>query len=301
MFLWTILWRQGLLSADIEHKGAWEEGKVAVTDLRLMAVYAHPDDESFGTGGTLAKYAAEGVFVSLLTATRGEAGEINEPGRATPETLGQVREKELRCACEVLGVGELRFLDCRDGQVQSCDRTATLGKIVLAIRELKPAVVVTFGPEGVYGHPDHIAIGELASAAFEIAGDPGAFPEQLVGGLQPFSPLKLYYRLVPRSQFRRMLDDAKRAGIQITLGDIDLDHFGSDDSEITAIIDVLDYVEHKSRAIACHRTQIQPDNPFRKLPPEKWREFSRYEHFRLARSRLGEPAGIETDLFAGLR
>lgn len=271
-----------------------------IKQLSLLAVYAHPDDESFGTGGTLAKYAAAGVNVSLVTATRGEAGEINEPSLATPDRLGEVRENELRCACDVLRVRYLRFLDCLDGQLDRCDRSQVLGKIVLAIRELRPQVVITFGPEGVYGHPDHVAISGLATDAFNLAGDPKEYPEQLVDGVKEFSPQKLYYRTVPREQFRRMLESAAQAGIKIDFGEIDLERFGSDESEVTTIIDALDYVDLKSRAIECHRTQIQPNNPYRKLPPEKWREFARYEHFRLAISKVGQPAGIETDLFAGI-
>jgi LmbE family N-acetylglucosaminyl deacetylase len=230
-----------------------------------------------------------------------EAGEISDPTLATPERLGEVRENELRCAAGVLGAKELRFLDYVDGQLEQSDPNEVIGKIVLAIRELRPQVIITFGPEGIYGHPDHIAIGKMTTQAFQLAGDPGNYPDQLVSGLEAFAPQKLYYRILVRNEFKKMFDEAAQAGLKVDLGNIDVQAFGSDESEVTTVVDVLDYIDLKTRATECHKTQIQPNHPFSKLPPEKWREFSRREQFKLAISTVGQPAAIETDLFEGIR
>lgn len=269
--------------------------------LSLLAVFAHPDDESFGTGGTLARYVSEGISVVLVCATRGEVGEINDPVLATPETLGQVRENELRCALDVLGVSKLRFLDYIDGQLAAVDSDEAEGKVVRAIREFRPEVVFTFGPDGVYGHPDHVAISRLATAAFDSAAEPSRFPEQIAEGLSAHQARKLYYRAVSRQEFQRVLREASRAGIEVGLGDIDLDNFGVDERRITTRIDTDAFFEVKMRATRCHATQIQPNSPWQKLPTDQLRAFSRYETFTLARSLVGMPEGIEDDLFRGLR
>ncbi len=149
----------------------------------LLAVFAHPDDEAFGTGGTLARYAGEGVAVTLVCATRGEAGEIAEGTGATPETLGEVRENELRCAAETMGVRDVVFLGyCDSGMAGTPENRHpntfvntpaedVVRQLVAIIRRLRPEVVVTFEPNGGYGHPDHIAIHKHTVAAFQAAAD----------------------------------------------------------------------------------------------------------------------------------
>src|SRR5215208_2411556 len=142
--------------------------------LRLMCVLAHPDDESLGNGGMLAKYAAEGVETYLVTATRGERGwqgaEQDNPGMAA---LGTIREAELRAAAQVLGLREFHFLDYIDGDLDHADPAEAIAKIVTHLRRVKPHVVLTFGPAGAYGHPDHIAICQFATAACVAAADAG--------------------------------------------------------------------------------------------------------------------------------
>ena len=134
--------------------------------LRLLGIFAHPDDESLGNGGTFAKYAAEGVAISLITATRGQIGwfgdEDKNPG---PEELGRIREGELFAATAVLGVRDVSFLDYVDGQLDRADTPEIVDKIVDHVRRVRPQVVVTFDPQGAYGHPDHIAICQFATAA----------------------------------------------------------------------------------------------------------------------------------------
>lgn len=133
--------------------------------LSLMCVLAHPDDESLGTGGILARYAAEGIETYLVTATRGERGWQGNPADDLGlHELGRIREGELRCAAENLGVREVSFLDYVDGDLDQADPAEATGRIVAQLRRVRPHVVITFGPDGAYGHPDHIAICQFTTA-----------------------------------------------------------------------------------------------------------------------------------------
>jgi LmbE family N-acetylglucosaminyl deacetylase len=159
--------------------------------LRLLCVFAHPDDESMGMGGTLAKYAAEGVETHLVCATRGERGwfgpEDQNPGL---EALGKLREQELEKAVRELGMHGLYFLDTIDGEVDQANHAETIGRIVTHIRRVMPQVVVTFPPDGNYGHPDHIAVGQFTSAAIVCAADAGYKDSE---NFAPHRVSKLYY------------------------------------------------------------------------------------------------------------
>ncbi len=270
--------------------------------LSLLAVFAHPDDESFLTGGTLAKYAAEGVDLSLVCATRGEVGEISDPALATPATLGRVREEELRLACSLLGIRHLRFLDYIDGALPRVDSQEAVGKIVRAIRELRPQVVITFGPEGGGSrHPDHVAISHLATAAFRSAGDAGAFPEQLSGGLEPHAPLKLYYVAQPRERYQRLAQTLAPFVRGTSWENRDWSSFGVPEERITTRLDVSAHGATRLRAIATHRTQFARTHPYAVLPHELIMEVFKEECFILAESRVERPDGREDDLFRGIR
>lgn len=155
------------------------------SDLTLLAVFAHPDDESFGVGGTLARYSAEGVGVHLVCATRGEAGSVADPSRFRGEDLGALRERELRAAAAALGIRTIRLLGCGDGRLDCCPPTELVGRVVAAIRETRPQVVITFGPDGISGHPDHATISRATTEAVAAAGDPAAYSEQSARGLGP--------------------------------------------------------------------------------------------------------------------
>ena len=158
--------------------------------FRLLGILAHPDDESLGFGGVLAKCAAEGVETFLVTATRGEAGRFGSAGKGhDPAEVGRVREAELRAAAAVLGVSEVSVLGWPDGGVDRVEPTRAIGEIVSHIRRIRPDVVVTFGPEGGYGHPDHIAISQFATAAALCAAD----AEYQAGGAAPHRVAKFYY------------------------------------------------------------------------------------------------------------
>lgn len=136
-----------------------------------MAVFAHPDDESLGAGGTLANYASEGVEVSLVTATRGDAGRfhgrrLDDAQHPGPSQLAQIREAELRAAASALGVRDVSCLDYHDQQLDRADPRQAVADIAWHVRRLRPDVVITFGPDGGYGHPDHVAISQFTTAAW---------------------------------------------------------------------------------------------------------------------------------------
>jgi LmbE family N-acetylglucosaminyl deacetylase len=264
-----------------------------------MAIFAHPDDEAFGTGGTLTKYATEGYDVYLVTATRGEAGQIIEPDLATTANLPYVREQELRCACETYGIPPPRFLDYVDGQLPIVHQGQAVGKLVRIIRELCPQVVITFGPDGIYGHYDHIAVHRWATIAVNLAADHDCFPNQLTGTCQPHQVSKVYFRALPEEQVATMGEGDKPAAVM--MDGVPFYFFGRRHDEITTAIDVSDYAEAKLRGIRCHATQIAPDSPFSEAPDEVMQQpWFQSEHFILAHSTVGWPEEVETDLFAGL-
>lgn len=275
-----------------------------------MAVFAHPDDESFGIGGTLAKYAAEGVRVALACATMGEAGEINDPSLGTQEQLAEIRERELRCACEVLGISELHLLGYRDSGMAGspdnddpralvqADPAEVVGKIVRVIREVRPQVMVTFEKGGGYGHPDHMAIHRHTVSAFQAASDPGQYPAHL----EPHLPQKLYFTALPRRFFRGLVRRLKALGFDPDrIADFGWESRGVPDELCTAEIDVSAYMDIKRRAFRCHRSQLSPDSPFSLIPLQVRRDFMSTECFSLAGSRLEPEQEPETDLFAGVR
>jgi len=257
----------------------------------LLAIFAHPDDEAFGTGGTLSRYANEGKKVFLVCATRGEVGEISDPSFATPETLGKVREGELRCAAETMGVSELVFLDYRDsgmvGTPENKDPRAfinvpqeeVVAQLVSIIRRLKPQVIATFEPFGGYGHPDHIAIHNHTVKAFHAAADESQYPQHGPA----WQAQRLFYTAIPRSFFLDMRRQMTELGIDTS----DLDRFddprmGWPDEKIHVWMDVASTVEYKWDALHCHRTQFGPGNLFRRLPESQVKQLMGIECFSLA-------------------
>jgi LmbE family N-acetylglucosaminyl deacetylase len=238
-----------------------------MSKLTLLAVLAHPDDESFGMGGTLALYAARGVEVHLVCATRGEVGDVDPELLKGFDSIAQLRESELRCAAQHLGLAAVHFLDYRDsGMPGSPDNKhpkalaaqpleEVAANVVCYIRELKPQVVLTFDPYGGYGHPDHIAIQRATALAFEKSGDPdfspksgpAYTPERLYFHTMPHGFMKLAVRLMPL--FGR---DPHKFG---TNGDIDLTEIAAHDYPTHARIDIRSVIEKKEKAGACHASQ----------------------------------------------
>jgi LmbE family N-acetylglucosaminyl deacetylase len=269
-------------------------------DLTLMAFFAHPDDEAFGTGGTLARYGREGCQVYLVTATRGEAGEIVVPDLTTPANLPSVREEELRCACEIYGIHPPRFLEYPDGLLPIIHQGQAVGKLVRLIRELRPQVLVTFGPDGIYGHYDHIAVHRWAAIAFDLAADPECFPNQLDEECTPHQMDKLYYRVLSEELVNAMSEEGGPAAVM--MDGVPFPIVGHPQDEITTVIDVSDFAESKLRGLQCHVSQVGYDAPFGETPDEIVKEpWFLQETFSLARSTIGAAAEPETDLFSGLR
>jgi len=282
--------------------------------LTLLAVHAHPDDEVIGTGGTLARYAAEGVRTALVCATLGEEGEVVDPSMDQEETkrrLAEIREGELRGACRVLGVQELRILGYRDSGMAGtpanqhpeafcqADLNEATGRLVQIIRELHPQVMITYDENGGYRHPDHIMTHRVAVAAFHAAGDPLRYPEQ---GLEPWQPSKLYQIATPRSRFEKMREYYRQTGQPDPYDrpDRPIRRLGIPDALITATIDARQYLQQKRDALACHRTQISTESMFFKIPEDLASEGLGREHFILIRT-LVSLTLPEDDLFAGLR
>lgn len=275
---------------------------------RLLAVFAHPDDEG-AVAGTLAHYAQQGGQVILACATRGEAGEISDPSLATPANLGSVREAELRCACAAIGIADLRLLGyCDSGMDGTTDNdlpTAFIradadevkGKLVRIMRETRPHVVITFEPFGWYGHPDHIAAGRYASESFALAGDPAAYPE----AGDPWQPARLFHAALLFSDFKPMVDYGREHNLDLDFPD----HFPAEQeaalaAQITHRLDSDPYRRAKSAATACHRTQFGGDHLFNMVPQEIRRAANRYEHFIQVEPPLAPPPSPSDDLFAGL-
>lgn len=278
------------------------------TPTTLLAIYAHPDDEVLGAGGTLAKAAAQGVRVVIVVATRGEAGEIQRPGTATPETLPLVREQEMRCAAQALGVSELIFLDYRDSGMAgsldnehpaalvNADADEVLAKLAPIVRRLRPEVVITFEPYGGYGHPDHKAIHHHTLAALAAAADGEALP---VSGA-PWRVPRLYYHLLPRSIFREMRHRVAASGGDTSDYDEMLQNLPAEawpEDEVHVAVDVSHYVEQKWAAWNCHRTQFGPNSRFRRLPDADMKEIFSTEYFAMAHPQP-QPGVMLTDLFS---
>ena len=237
-------------------------------NLSLLAVLAHPDDETFGMGGTLARYAKEGVDVFLICATRGEVGEMDEEFLRGFNSIAERREYELRCAAKSLGIKEVIFLDYRDsGMVGSVHNdhpdslfSANLEQVaedvVQNIRRLQPSVVITFDPIGGYRHPDHIKIHEATIKAFKLASDP-SYQDQL--NQPPFQIKKLYYHSIPKDFLRwtvRIIKiigkDPRKFGKN---KDIDLVSIAEVHFPTHAIIHYGNVVNLRNEASACHSSQ----------------------------------------------
>jgi len=269
-----------------------------MTALRLLAVFAHPDDESMGMGGTLAKYSAGGVETYLVCASRGERGwfgpEEQNPGL---ERLGQLREKELACAGEVLGLKEIHYLGYVDGEVDQADAPEAIGKIAAHIRRIKPQVVVTFPPDGNYGHPDHIAVGQFTSAAIVCAADSGFIDP---ANQRPHRVSKQYY-MVDSEDFVNV--------IASKLGDITFEVDGQIRGEvawkewaITTRIDVSAYSRTAWKAIQCHQSQLASLGPLVDMPEDEICAILNMQGaFYRAFSLVNGGRKVETDLFEGLR
>jgi LmbE family N-acetylglucosaminyl deacetylase len=255
-----------------------------------MAVLAHPDDESLGFGGTLAKYASEGIDVFLLTATRGDGGryrghrpdEHQHPG---PSALAKIRETELRAAAAVLGVREVSLLDYLDQQLDSADPRAAIESIAGHVKRIHPDVVVTFGPDGAYGHPDHIAISQFTTAAIVAAADPAVS--------------KLYYLAWPESAWAAY--QAAFRKLIATVDGVERQATPWPDWAITAVINTRDVWPKVWQAVSCHESQVAAYERLKDLSPEHHEALWGQQSFYRAFSTVNGGRQRETDLFEGIR
>jgi LmbE family N-acetylglucosaminyl deacetylase len=266
-------------------------------ELKLMAILAHPDDESLGNGGIFAKYAAEGVKTYLVTATRGERGwfgdEETNPGL---ESLGKIREKELLNAAEVLGIRYVDFLDYIDGDLDQALPAEAIAKIVGHLRRVRPDVVVTFGQYGSYGHPDHIAISQFTTAAIVEAANTNSLYNR---DLAPHSVSKLYYMaetedqfVVYQSAFGELvmhIDGAKRGMVTWPAW------------SVTSRIDTWKHWRTVAHAISCHKSQLPAFHALEQLSEEQRKLLWGTQTYYRAFSLVNGGRKIEEDLFEGLR
>jgi N-acetyl-1-D-myo-inositol-2-amino-2-deoxy-alpha-D-glucopyranoside deacetylase len=286
---------------------------------RLLLVHAHPDDETIATGATMAKYAAAGVHVTLVTCTLGEEGEILVPelehlASSRDGGLGKHRIGELTAAMAALGVTDHRWLGgegrWRDSGMMGeatnddpacfwqADLDVAVGELVKVIREVRPQVIVGYDDNGGYGHPDHIQAHRVAVGGFAAAGEPGRYPD----AGEPWTPSKYYEAVVPnsllRTAFEALRDMGEDAPFGVTAAE-DLD-FGVDDDYVTAVIDARDFLPAKIDAMRAYPTQIAVDGHFFALSNDVGQGAFGIEHFRLAQGQSGAAGATETDLFAGL-
>ncbi len=234
---------------------------------KMLVVIAHPDDETFGMGGTLALYAHSGVEIHLICTTRGEVGEVAVEKLEGFSSIGELREHELRCAADVLGLREVHFLGCRDSGMPGSDENKhpdafinapqddVVEKIAVLIREIKPDVVLTFDPIGGYMHPDHIAVHKATVAAFDLAGDKSFITSQL----EPFKPKKLYFHTIPRGFLKLIVRFMPLFGVDPSQfgknKDIDLTAILAEDFPTHAKINYRRYAAVRDKASACHASQ----------------------------------------------
>ena len=311
----------------------------SLDDRRLLLVHAHPDDESIGTGATMAGYAAEGVAVTLVTCTLGELGEIIPPGLAAlaadrDDQLGGYRIGELDAACRALGVADHRFLG-GPGRWRDSGMVGTRGNadprafwqadldeaaraLAAVIREVRPQVLVTYDDDGFYGHPDHIQAHRVSRRAFQLAADPAV---AIAGGgcgpaMPPWRLSKFYASTTPQSFLDEEIEILRAAarrgaappgaqrlpsGFTLPASSADL-VYGVPDEQVTTEIDATDHLDAKLAAMRAHVTQITVDGIFFALSNKIAQLASGVEHYALLAGQRGPdgPYGREDDLFAGI-
>ena len=256
--------------------------------LRLMCVLAHPDDESLGTGGTLAKYAAEGVETYLVTATRGERGRYGDGGeRPAPEIVGRLREAELCAAAKELGVREVSMLGYPDGGLDTVDPARAQEAIASHFRRIRPDVVITFGPEGAYGHPDHIAISQFTMAAAVCAAD------------RDYAVAKLYHIAWSTKTWAAYQSALKK--LTSTVDGVERQVIPAPDWGVTTRIDTSAVWPTVWDAVQCHRTQMSIYKNLAGLADEHHRALWGVQEYYRAFSLVNGGRTSETDLFEGLR
>jgi N-acetyl-1-D-myo-inositol-2-amino-2-deoxy-alpha-D-glucopyranoside deacetylase len=245
----------------------------------VLAVFAHPDDESLACGGTLARLASENARTVLFCASRGERGAATGPAR--DDALADRRSRELRCAAEALGIRDLLLFNHPDGDLRWAEVGAFLAEIVMAVQRFRPSAVITFGEDGLYWHLDHVGVYERTTAAI-----------RLLGADAP----PLYYVTMARNAMPAIVGNAKARGWMAPpkgFWSLAPESFGLAAEEASVIIDVSPWAEQKLAAIRCHRTQTAADDPFGMLTAEQARQWLGIEHFHRAPTETRMPPFLE--------
>jgi LmbE family N-acetylglucosaminyl deacetylase len=271
-------------------------GKMKET-LKLLAIFPHPDDETLGFGSTLARYSAEGIETYLVCATRGERGWFDSEGPDPGlERVARIREAELNCAAEQLGLKEVSFLDYIDGDVDQADPAEIIGKLVSHIRRIKPQVVVTFGPDGAYGHPDHIALSQFTNAALVCAADRNFVDANVQ---PPHRVLKFYY-MIDSQEVVKAATEAF-GGISMDVDSMTRRHVGWEDWQITTWLDNKAYLDKVQKGMLCHKSQLPGYGQLSRWSLTELARIFGTGHFYRAFSLVSGGRKFETDLFEGLR
>jgi mycothiol S-conjugate amidase len=293
------------------------EERLTEERLSLLQVHAHPDDEASKGAGTTARYAAEGVHNVLVCCTGGEAGDILNPAvehPGSPEAMYDLRMAELAESVRVLGYESLHMLGYRDSGMPDTEENKrpdnfanapldeAVGRLVKIIREERPQVIITYRDDrDFYPHPDHIRVHEISVPAFDLAGDPEAYPD----AGEPWQPLKLYYvswSIARVKALHQAYLDRGEESAYTTWFERGFDTNRKD--EFTTLIDVGDYLAKRRAALLAHRTQVDPVGHWMRLPDDVIREVFPWEEYTLARSLVDNhvPEGeFEDDVFAGVR
>ena len=257
-----------------------------ISSRTILAVFAHPDDESLSCGGTLARLADAGARVVLLCASRGECGSVSDRSLIATSELGHVRSDELREAARTLGIADVLIYDHPDGDLRWADVPQLHDEIVAAIRRYQPDGVITFAEDGLYWHLDHIGVHERTFTAVRSFGADAP---------------PLYYVTMPKGVMREVVEAAVAKGAtleSISFWGIEPDAFGQAAHPPTFVVDVREWVPRKLAALGCHRTQMGPNNPFARIDEGQARRLLGLEHFRRAPTesrwesiieQLGEP------------
>jgi len=283
--------------------------------LCVLTVHAHPDDEASKGSATVARYHDEGVHTVLVCCTGGEAGDILNPRMDTAEIradLHGVRLRELQESAEAIGYDVVHMLGYHDSGMPDTDVNdrpdnfanapldEAVGRLVALIRAERPQVIVTYAEDReFYPHPDHIRVHEISVPAFEAAGDPHAYPN----AGEAWSPSKLYYTGFSRRRVKAMHEELIRRGEESPYAQWFERGFPDRDDRFTTMVDVGDWLDRRRAALLAHRTQVDPESHWMRLPDDAIREIFPWDEYALARSAVGPvpPADTEDDLFAGLR
>lgn len=265
-------------------------------NLKLLCVLAHPDDETLGCGGTLARYAAQGIETYVITATRGQQGWLgdaqDDPGH---RALGEVRERELREAAAALQVKELTLLNYMDGDLSTADRGQIISELTEQIRRIRPQVVITFDPFGAYGHPDHIAICQYTATAVVCAADANY---QLTTDLAPFSISKFYFLVTTQPIFELYEQVFGRLVMQVNGHSRQSVPWPA--WSVTTRIDISPYRDAIWQAVLCHQSQMLANRNFLALSTQHRDQLWAHEDYYRVFSRVNIDIPIEDDLFTGL-